>query len=163
EGQVWRVVTFLMVPFSNLICALFSWYLFYLLGESLELFWGTFRYNVYLLIGLVATVGVSFLQPNVPATNVFLLGSVFLSFAFLNPDFELYVFFILPVRIKWFALVTWLGYGFTLIFGEWVHRLLILASVGNFLLFFAADIVARVKAGQRRMAYQAKQFALQKE
>jgi hypothetical protein len=163
EGQVWRVVTFVMVPpFSNLICAFFSWYLLYLMGESLELFWGTFRYNVYLLIGLVATVGVSFLQPNVPAHNVFFLGSVFLAFAFLNPDFELYLFFILPVRIKWFALLTWLSYGFTLIFGEWIDRLLVLASVSNFLLFFAADIVARLKTGQRRMTYQAKQFT-QKE
>jgi hypothetical protein len=159
EGQVWRVITFLMLPpFSHPILAFFFWYLLYLMGESLELFWGTFRYNVYLLIGLVATVGVSFIQPNMPATNGFFQGSVFLAFAFLNPDFELYVFFILPVRIKWFALVTWLYYGFTLIFGSWLERLLVLAAVSNFLLFFAADIVERIKTGRRRMAYQAKQF-----
>jgi hypothetical protein len=169
EGQVWRVLTFLAVPpftgltFMSLICSFFAWYLFYLMGESLEQFWGTFRYNVYLLIGLVATVGLSFLQPNVPATNIFFQGSVWLAFAFLNPDFELYIFFILPVRIKWLALLTWIGYGFMLIFGDWSIRLLVMASVSNFLLFFAADIVARLKTGRRRIAYQAKQFGLQKE
>ncbi len=81
--------------------AFFFWYLFYLMGTALERSWGTFRYNVFLLIGYVDTVGVAFIVPDVPANNAFLQGSVFLAFAYLFPDFVMYIFFILPVKIKW--------------------------------------------------------------
>jgi hypothetical protein len=164
EGQIWRVATFMIVPpFTNPFCAFLFLSFLYFSGECLDQFWGAFRYNVYLLIGMLATVGVSFLQPNVPASNGFLYGSLLLAFAFLNPDFEVWLYFLFPVRVKWLALIWCLGLGYAAIFGEWIDRLLVLASVSNFLLFFAADIVGRLKTGRRRMAYQAKQFALQKE
>jgi hypothetical protein len=100
--------------------------------------------------------------PDQPAwhATAFLYGSVFLAFAFLNPDFELYLMFILPVKIKWLALLTWLGYGATVLVGSWTDRLLVLASVVNFLLFFAREILDKFKTGRRRMAFQAKQFAV---
>jgi hypothetical protein len=160
-GEVWRLATFVIVPpFGNIVGLLFGWYLFYLMGTALEVYWGAFRYNVYLLIGYLATVGVSFLVPDQPASNAYLMGSVFLAFAFLNPDFELYIMFLVPVKIKWLALLTWIGYAWTMIFGGWLGRLLVLASVCNFLLFFAGDIVQRIRSGQRRMARQAAQFGL---
>lgn len=160
EGQIWRLFTFLAVPpITNPIFAFFFWYLFYLMGTALENHWGTFRYNIYLLIGYIATVAVSFLVPDTVSTNLFLQGSVFLAFAFLYPDFVIYIFFILPVKIKWLALLTWIGYFFTLVFGGWSSRLLVLASICNFLLFFAADIRERIKTGKRHMEFQAKRTA----
>jgi hypothetical protein len=68
------------------------------------------------------------------------------------------LFFILPVKIKWIALVVWLGYAYELATGTWPSRLLVLASVGNFLLFFSRDIGQRMRTGRRRMAYRAQQF-----
>ena len=160
EGQVWRLLSFLAVPpVSNPIFAFFFWYLFYLMGNSLEQFWGMFRYNIFLLIGYLATVAASFLFPNVPASNGFLQGSVFLAFAFLNPDFVLYIFFILPVKIKWLALITWISYAYLLIFGEWNTRLLIVASICNYLLFFWSDIKDRIRTGKRHMASQTTRFS----
>jgi Pyruvate/2-oxoacid:ferredoxin oxidoreductase delta subunit len=90
---------------------------------------------------------------------VFLAGSVFLAFAFLNPEFEMLLFFILPVKIKWLALLTWIGYGYKLAVGSWPTRLMVLAAIGNFLVFFAGDIVQRIRTGRRRMSHQAKVFA----
>lgn len=160
-GEGWRLITFLAVPpLGNIICALFFWYLFYLMGTALENHWGTFRYNVYLLVGYVATVAASFLAPNEPSSNAFMQGSVFLAFAFLYPDFELYIFFLLPVKIKWFARLTWLSYGIVMIVGDWLMRALVLASVCNFLLFFGKEIVARVRGARRRMAAQAARLAV---
>ena len=86
-------------------------------------------------------------------------GSVFLAFAYLNPDFTLMIFFILPVKIKWLALLQWLGYAYLVVVGSWSARLLVLAATGNFLLFFAGDIVERIRTGRRRMAHQARVFA----
>jgi hypothetical protein len=160
-GEVWRLVTFLVEPpLSNPICAFFFWYLFYLMGTALESHWGVFRYNVYLLIGYVATVSVSFLTPETPAANTYLQSSVFLAFAFLHPDFELCLFFLLPVKIKWLALLTWIGLSYVLIFDPWFNRLQVLASVCNFLLFFGHDLILKARAGHRRMAWQAARFAV---
>ncbi|MCI0411205.1 hypothetical protein L0222_00215 [bacterium] len=160
QGQVWRLLSFLAVPpVTNPIFAFFFWYLFYLMGNSLEHYWGTFRYNVFLLVGYLATVAAAFLFPEAQASNGFLQGSVFLAFAFLNPDFVLYIFFILPVKIKWLALLTWLSYGYILITGAWNIKLLVLASICNFLLFFWTDIKDRVRTGRRHMASQSSKFA----
>ena len=162
EGQVWRLVTFVCEPpCTNVLCAFFFWYMFYLMGEALEQNWGTFRYNVYLLIGYVATVAVSFLTPHEQASIGFLQGSVFLAFAALFPNFVIYLFFLLPVKIKWLALLAWIGYFFALVFEGWTTRLLVLASICNFLLFFSRDIRDRVRTGRRSMARQAKWLAAQ--
>lgn len=151
QGEWWRLITFLFVPPSlSPIFILFAWYLFYLMGTALEAHWGAFRYTLFILAGFVLTVTFSFLQPGYPATNVFIGGSVFLAFAFLYPDFIINIFFVLPIRIKWLALITWLGYGFQFIMGTWQTRLMVLASVGNFLLFFAGDLYWLLKQGGRR-------------
>jgi hypothetical protein len=163
-GEWWRLITFLFIPpFTSPIFILFAWYLFYLMGSALEGHWGTFRYNLYLLVGYVVTVAVTFLFPYFAATNVFIGGSVFLAFAFLYPEFQLYIFFILPVKIKWLALLTWIGYAYELIVGSWHDRVLVLASITNFLLFFGRDITWRMKTGKRRMTEQARQFSGKRE
>jgi hypothetical protein len=142
--------------------AFFFWYLLYLMGTTLESVWGNFRYNVYLAIGYFASIAMammfwfSFGVPGNTASNAFLYGSVFLAFARLYPDFELLLFFILPVKIKWLALLTWVMYGWTLLAGAWIGRLMVVAAVLNYLLFFGRDIWRNAKHGHRRMKYQAK-------
>jgi len=157
EGQWWRLVSFLFYPpLSNPVFAFFFWYLFYLMGTSLEQTWGTFRYNVYL-----ATVAAALLHPDLPASVGFLQGSVFLAFAHLYPNFRLALFFLLPVKIKWLALLAWIGYGLALTFGSWSERLLVTASIANFLLFFGRDIWQRAKTGRWMMANQARRIKAQ--
>ena len=159
-GEVWRLVTFLLLPpNAHPVFIAFAWYLFYIMGSALEHYWGEFRYNAFVGLGWFLTTAVAFLTPASYATNLFLAGSVFLAFAYLNPDFVMMIFFILPVKIKWLALLQWLAYGFILVVGPWSHRLAVLAATGNFLVFFAGDIVDQVRPGRRRMAHQAKVFA----
>ena len=164
-GEAWRVVTYLLVPppvnpgAFGVVMTAFAWYLFYLMGTALEHYWGNFRYNAFIGLGWFLTTAVAFLTPAVYASNLFLAGSVFLAFAQLNPDFELLIFFILPVKIKWLALLQWLGYAYMCVVGGWSARLAVLAATGNFLIFFAGDIVERMRTGRRRMAYQASVFA----
>src|SRR5829696_7865897 len=113
SGEYWRLVTFLFdPPISNLLFAVFFWYLLYLMGTTLEVTWGTFRYNVYLLIGYIGSVACAFAAyfsqgalAGVPASSGFLYGTVFLAFARFFPDFTLYVMLVIPVKIKWLAMV----------------------------------------------------------
>lgn len=152
DGEVWRLATFVFLPPGFGLLAIFGVYLFWLMGTALEGQWGTVRYNVYVLISVLATIAAAFLLPNGgPATNMFIDSSVFLAFAYLFPNFTLSIYFILPIRIKWLALLTWIGYGFVLIEGDWSSRAYVLASICNFLLFFGRDIFQRVRSGRRTM------------
>ncbi|MBN2296119.1 MAG: hypothetical protein JXM70_27055 [Pirellulales bacterium] len=161
KGQVWRLVTFIFTPPLEAypIFMFFAWYLFYLMGTALEGMWGDFRYNLFLLVGYLATVAASFTAPHEPATTVFIGGSVFLAFAYLFPDFQLLLFFLLPVRIKWLALLTWISYLFVVIGGD-LHAIgMLAASLVNYFLFFGRDILFRMRSGHRKMKAQSKRIA----
>ena len=107
-GEWWRVFTFVMLPpATNAIWLFFALYLLYLMGTALENEWGDFRYNLYWLVGWLASVVVAFLVPGGAVSNFYLNGSIFLAFAFLYPNFEILLFFILPVKVKWLAAITW--------------------------------------------------------
>ena len=57
HGQVWRLVTWLLVPpwgFSILI--LITLWFYYSIGTTLERTWGSFRYNVYIFGGIIETI-----------------------------------------------------------------------------------------------------------
>lgn len=163
SGEVWRLVTFLFdPPLINPLFAFFFWYLFYLMGTTLEALWGTFRYNVFLGIGYLAAVGAAFATYfcfgglNSHASNGFLYGTLFLAFARLYPDFVMYIFFILPVKIRWLALMQWCFYGIGFVTGPWISKAMIVASVLNYLVFFGRDIWRDMKHGHRRMQHHAK-------
>lgn len=167
QGEVWRLFSFVLVPplagqltMTGALFLAFSWYFFYMIGQALENYWGAFRFNVFFLVGWALTVGVSFLTPEMRTSYEFFAVSVFLSFALLNPDFELYIFFILPVKIKWLALLTWIGFAFAFATGSWNVRLAILAATGNFFLFFTGEIVQRIKTGRRHMQQQVRRTAM---
>ncbi|MGD1031605.1 MAG: hypothetical protein ABSA05_10725 [Opitutaceae bacterium] len=146
HGQWWRIVTFIAEPPSlsvsplNVVGLAFGWWIFYFMGSALEGYWGAFRYNLFLATGWALTIGVSLLQPLSPVSNIFLGASVFLSFAYLHPEFEIYLFYILPVKIRWLALATWVYGAFVFIRGSWPARLQMAAAVGNIILFFGRDI-----------------------
>ncbi len=165
EGELWRLVTFLFyTPDINAIFAFFGWYLFYLMGSSLENQWGVARYNLFLLIAYIATLAAAFLgNPEVPSMNFYIGGSVFLAFAYLFPDFQIYLFFILPIKVKWLALITWIGYFLRFTFGTWTDRWLVLAATGNFLLFFGRDILMAMRSRRTRMANQAREIRMQNQ
>jgi hypothetical protein len=151
-GQWWRLLSFVFTPpAGSPIFALFALYLLFFMGRSLEAQWGELRFNLFVLIGFLMTIAAAFAFPYSVASNTFITGSIFLAFAWLFPDYTLMLFFVLPVKVKWLALLTWLFYGYTLITGGWAERLLVLAAVANFLLFFSQDIYARARYGHRKL------------
>jgi len=158
-GEWWRLLTFMFVvpipaPSSLLsfVFLVFGWYLFYLMGSALESQWGAFRFNVFLFTSYVLTVALSFLAPRYEVTNAFILGSVFLAFAFLHPDFEILLFFILPVKIKWLAIIAWALNGVQFVRGDLAVRLQIGATVVTFLVFFGPEMLRSRRQGRRLAA-----------
>ncbi len=156
QGEWWRVVTFpffLTLPTGALgpIFTAFALYMFYMMGNALESYWGSFRYNLFLLLGFALTVGAAFITPNDITTNAFLAATVFLAFAYLNPEFEFVVFFVLPVKVKWLALISWAILAASFVRGDGSDRWQIVASVGNFMIFFGGDLMWRLRHGQRAL------------
>lgn len=150
-GEVWRLVTWIFIPQTDsLLFVIFELWLLLIFGRALEAHWGTFRFNVFLSIGIVLSIGSAFLVPSMPATNAFLMTSIFLAFCYLNPDFELLLFFILPVKVKWLGYITWLGFAYMFAVGGWMTRAMIAAGVLNFFLFFASDMWLRLRGLGRR-------------
>lgn len=57
QGQVWRIITFVMVPPStNLILCVILLYVYYMLGRQMEGILGTFRFNVFIFQGIILHV-----------------------------------------------------------------------------------------------------------
>ena len=160
-GDWTRLLSFMMMPKTlSPFWLFFTFYIFYLVGSSLEREWGAFRYNLYILQGYLFTIAVAFIAPTAYVFNTYFLGGVFLAFATLFPNIEFRIFFILPVKVKWLGWLTVGIYIFTLISGDIGSRLCIGAAFLNYLLFFGRDFLKNVEAGQRRMAYHAKQAAV---
>ena len=62
HGQVWRLVTWVIVPPESLdIFTIIMLFFYYSLGTALERTWGTYRYNVYIFSGMLFTIIGSFL------------------------------------------------------------------------------------------------------
>ena len=57
KGQVWRLLSWVIIPPNdNIIFVIFMMLLYYSLGNTLESYWGAFRYNVYIFSGILFTV-----------------------------------------------------------------------------------------------------------
>lgn len=149
RGQVWRLITFVLIPpNSSLLFILLSLYFYWMLGSTLENRWGRFRFNAYYLCGVIGTIIGGFITGY--ATNYYLNLSLFLAFAILYPDFEILLFFILPIKMKWLAiadaallLLSAIGQGLT----GWVA---LAFSLINVALFFGRDLVDLCKTAYRR-------------
>lgn len=147
-GQWWRVFTFLFMPLTaDLFFLAFALYIYYLYGSVLENHWGSFRYFVYIFIAYTGTVMLAFLFPAYRFSNSYIFLSVFLAFAYLYPDFKLNIFFILPIKVKWLAWLSWGGILLSLIAGTMPMRLMTVVSILNFILFFGVDILKSGRLG----------------
>lgn len=158
-GEVWRLLTFFFVPFtSDPIFLIFAYLIFYMMGNALEAYWGVVRYNVFLWLGAVLTIAAAGIVREQAFSAGFLQGTVFLAFATINPDFELRLFFVLPVKVKFLAMIQVAGYLLAMLGGNWAVTLMVLASVGNYLVFFGPWLLGRVRNTARKAKWERQQL-----
>jgi len=145
-GEWWRLFGFLCIPLSsNLFWMFFELMLLYLYIQGLEQAWGTFKVNIYYLIAYAATVLSSFMF-NMPIGTPFHMElTLMLGFAALYPDFQLLLFFIIPVKIKWIAIFTWVYYFYLFLTSPWSFRGYLLILFTNYFLFFGPGLLKSVR------------------
>lgn len=150
HGQIWRIVTWVLIPPSgNILTTVIMMLFYYSLGTALERTWGTFRYNVYIFSGIIFTVlgafilylivGVEAVGYGMFFSTYYINMSIFLAFAVSYPDMEVLLYFILPIKMKWMALVYAALIIYDLMRGNLFTRIAIIASLLNFIVFFLSS------------------------
>lgn len=166
HGQIWRLVTWIIVPPEKFdFFTLIMLYFYYSIGTTLEHTWGTYRYNLYLLLGMVFTavgafglMGYMYLfRPEVIAMygteylftilstmfgTYYVNMSIFLAFAATFPNMQVLLFFFIPIKVKIMGIIygALLLHQFITGYGENFrtigNRFAIAASLLNFVVFF---------------------------
>ena len=96
QGQVWRLVTFLIQPPPSYnIFMIFALYLYYMIGRQLEYAWGTFKFNLYFFMGVVFNILATFVAyaifgVSLPLGTYYLNTTLFLSYAAIFPNQQFY-------------------------------------------------------------------------
>lgn len=153
QGQVWRLVTWVVVPnASSPFMLLLTCYFYYWIAVMLEREWGTARFTLFYLSGMVLSVvigmlvglaGVAQINPYYllyPMNLSYYLNlSIFLVLAVLYGEMQVLLFFMVPVKMKWMALIDVVLVivdmaGFVQS-GLWMLALVPLASFINFFIF----------------------------
>ena len=149
RGQVWRLVTFI-IPLSSLNNILFfaiSTFFYYLIGNDLEQHWGAFRMNLYffsgvffnLIANLITFIMIGESNPTSAALGL-ICKTLFFAYAALYPNSLIYVYFLIPIKAKYWAILGALMYVYQMYvyFASGMAILVIpmLVAFANFLIFF---------------------------
>jgi hypothetical protein len=155
HGELWRLITFLAVPLtlSPLWMVFALWFLYFIIN-GIEQEWGEFRTTLYVLVAVALTIAFSLVFDWRVWSTVELQSTLFLAAATIAPEYQILLFFILPVKMKWLA---WLSVAYiiwSLIVSSWLGRLYLLVMYANYLLFFGPYFADRLQAFRRRKKFQ---------
>lgn len=175
RGQVWRIVTFIIVPevmgFQRVLVLAISLYFYYFIGTSLEHEWGKGKFTIYYFSGILLTVLYSLVFYWITGTRILVSASyvnlsLFLAFATLWPEQRVLLFYIIPVKMKWLAWVDAALFAVSiasyLLAGQFGLALVPVVAMAGYLLFFGEwlwGFVSPKRAKQKARTIQYKQAA----
>ncbi len=145
QGEIWRLITFIFIPPTRrMFFIFFVLYFYYMVGQGLEQEWASFKFNIYYFTGMFAIILGSFIT-GVSATSTYLNLSLFLAFARIYPEYEILLFLVLPVKMKYLAIFNWIIIIITIIFASMSGRISAIMALANYFLFFGKDIIQDIK------------------
>ena len=149
QGQLWRLVTFVALPptSSPLFLVLALWWT-HMMGSFLEREWGGVRYLAYWFVGILGTAVLA-LGLRVPATNEYLLLSLLLAVATLDPDRQV-MLLVIPMRLKWLAYVEVALLAWRSATLPGASKVFPVLALSNYLLFFGPGLWQAFRSRQRK-------------
>ena len=156
QGQVWRLFSYVLTYLNdygvvNTLLSFIMLFCYYQIGRMLEQYWGVLRFNLYYLCGVIfMDIGGLLLGAN--ASTYYLNLTLFLAIATILPEMRFLLFFMIPVKAKYFA---WVYFGLTLynlirglitmirglsygyVYLAWLFPIIALA---NYFLFFGGSV-----------------------
>lgn len=156
RGEVWRLFTFIIYPPTTGMLAFIAFYFYYWIGSTLEKYWGTGEFNCYLLIGWGLIIVYGFIVYFITGINYsyggecveYLFLSLFFSFASLFPDVKVLLFFIIPIKMKWLAIVDAVFFLMAVINNPFPWKLIPVIAIINYLIFFMPDILRMIRGNK---------------
>lgn len=144
QGQIWRLVTFLFHPptiGSSIIIALLMIFVYHSITKTLVMMWGNFKFNLYILIGIISQIIGAFIVYFVTGYNTILYPtymtfSIFIAFALSFPEAVFMIYFLIPVKARYFAYFEIFIYGFQFVFSSLPDKIAIVCSVVNLIIYF---------------------------
>ena len=141
QGQVWRLITYPLTTYrSNIFLQLMYLMCYYSLGGAMERVWGTLRFNLFYLTGVVM-MDIYCMIFGCQADVYYLNMSLFLGYATLYPNTHFLLFFIIPVRAWIFALLDLALVAYGLLVYPFPYNLFSVISLANYFLFFGKDVL----------------------
>ena len=150
HGQVWRLVTFMLYPPSTGLLAFIAFYFYYWIGSTLEQYWGSGQFTIYFFSGVILTILYGFLIYFITGSNVrldsqYIYLSMFFSFAALFPDMQVLFLYIIPIKMKYLAIVDAVFFALAVITNPFPVNLLPIVAVLNFFIFCGGDLFRHVR------------------
>ncbi len=142
SGEVWRLVTFLFsssgfagVGVMGILFFFFMVMVAFMMNDALEGAWGVFKTSLFHYCGVLGLIAANFLIPNaMPGSGFLIYGTSFFAFATLFPKVEFLMFFILPVQVRFLAMIQ-AGLMLLAALGAWVLFPFFLLGCANYLIF----------------------------
>ena len=154
RGEIWRLVSWVVLPSSGSIWLLISLYFYYFIGTTLESVWGAGRFTSFYLLGVVLHIVLGFAVYFISGLTLllhpyYLNMSMFFAFAVLFPEQRVLLFFFIPIKVKWLAIadavIIFLPAIRQAVTGDWLVLLMPVVSVVSFLLFCGPDLAALLR------------------
>lgn len=141
RGEVWRLITYpLTYRVNSVLLMAISLFCYYSLGRAMENIWGTLRFTLFYLTGVIM-MDVYCLLFGGQASALYLNLSLFLSYATLYPDAHFLLFFIIPVKAWVFALFDLAIVLLDLLTYPFPYNFFSVISLANYFLFFGKDVL----------------------
>ena len=141
QGQIWRLISYpLTYSGGNIFFTAITLLCYYSLGQAMENIWGTFRFNLFYLSGVVM-MDIYCMIFGGYADVYYLNLSLFLSYATMFPNAQFLLFFIIPVKAWIFALLDLVLVLSGLISYPFPYNLFSVISIANYFLFFGKDVL----------------------
>ena len=155
HGQVWRIFTCLIFPpaftggstIGLILFNVLAIYCIRIFGTIVEQIWGTFRFNCYIISGVLLNAAVAilfYLFTGFPLvlTPLHLVYSFFFVFALMFPESQVMLMMVLPLRAKWIALAEAAIYLYDFVTGSIFTKAEIFVCVVHMAIFFLWMVLA---------------------
>ncbi|EEQ58250.1 hypothetical protein CBFG_01960 [Clostridiales bacterium 1_7_47FAA] len=155
QGQVWRILTFFVYPpaftggnpMGYILFNALAIYCIRSFGTIVEQVWGKFRFNCYIILGVLLNVAASlfmYLVVGFPMvlTPVYLVYSFFFVFALMFPDMQVLLMMVLPLKAKWIAYAEAAVYIYYFVKGDIYTRVQIFVCILHMFIFFGWMVLA---------------------
>ncbi len=149
QGQVWRLFSYaFLMDGSNVFLMLLALVCYYSMGRAMENVWGTFRFNLFYLSGLLIN-DIYCMIFNCYADVYYLNLSLFLAYATMYPDAQFLILFIIPVKAWILALIDLVLVLFGLLANPFPVNFFSVLSIANYFLFFGKDVLRVIPVSWR--------------